>query len=145
MSLKVYTIINTFIFILILLFFTIISSVAICFVQLDFSFLFLYFLRNIGHLFEIYNIVVLILYFIVFILITYYNEKVRKLLFIIFSSLILITIVNIHDLKSLFIYRSQPVDKYFYAYLGAYIFTFLLWNILLKRIWKISFVENKKK
>lgn len=136
MSLKIYTIINTFVFLVILLFFAIISSIFISFTQFDFSNLVLYIFRNITHLFEIYNIVVLSLFFIAFILITYYVEKMRNLFFVIFFYLILILTLNSHDLKSFFIYENQSINQYFYAYSMGYVVSFILWYILIRKNWK---------
>ena len=144
MSLKEYTVINCFTFLLILLFFTTISSFAICLLQLDFSSLFMYIFRNVSHIFEIHNIVALTIFFIVFISITYHMKETRKLFFIMLLSVILIIFLNSHDLKSFFIYKSQPLDKYFYIYFISYILSFIIWYMLLKKTWMSLLIENKK-
>lgn len=133
MSLKIYSIINCFVFILILLFFIIISSFSICIAQFNFSFLILYIFRHITHVFEIYNAIVLLLFITGMILITYYIEKTRRLLFIMFLSLILIVALNTYDLKSIFIYKSQEIDIYFYTYFLSYVLSFTFWYVLLKK------------
>jgi len=144
MSLRAYTVLNLVTFLSILFFFTIISSIAICLTQFDFSFLFLYVFRNINHIFEIHNIVALTIFFIVIILITFHMKETRKLFFIMLLSAMLIVILNSHDLKSFFIYKSQPLDKYFYIYFISYILSFIIWYMLLKKTWMSLLIENKK-
>ncbi|SUX48879.1 Uncharacterised protein [Chryseobacterium indoltheticum] len=144
MSLRIYTVICSITFLLILLFFTIISSIAICLTQFDSSFLFLYIFRSINHIFELYNIIILTLFFVVFVIVTYYIKKTRKLFFTILLSVFLIIFLNINDLKSYFLYKSQPLDKYFYIYFISYTLSFMIWYVLLKKTWMSLLIENKK-
>ncbi|MDR6546377.1 ABC-type uncharacterized transport system involved in gliding motility auxiliary subunit [Chryseobacterium rhizosphaerae] len=136
MSLKIYTIINSFIFSIILLMFSLVVSISICITQCDFNFLYLYLFRGINHIFESFNLFSLVFFFISSTLITYYLKKTRTLFFCLVSSLILGVFLNMYDIKALFIYKSQPIDRYFYIYLISYMITSMIWYILLKKVWK---------
>ncbi|CAA7387171.1 hypothetical protein CHRY9393_01478 [Chryseobacterium fistulae] len=142
MSLKSYTVINCFLLVLTSLFFTIISSISKCLVQADFSSLLLYIFRNAYHIFEMYNLLVISSFLLTIALITYCIKSAKKFIFIVIFSIILIVVLNLYDLKAFFIYKSQSVDQYFYTYLISYFLSFVFWYITLKKIWRISFIEN---
>lgn len=140
MSLKIYLAINCFFFPLLLLIFSILFSVSICLVQADFSYLYLYIFRSINHIFEVFNFFCLISFFIISTLITYYLNKTRNIFFILCSGLVLGIFLNMYDIKALFIYKSQPIDRYFYIYSISYCITLLVWYKFLKKIWKNMYI-----
>lgn len=140
MSLKIYTIINCFIFSLILLIFSLILSILICIIQFDFRFWFLYLIQIISHIFEPYNFICISFFFVLYILITYYLKKSRNIIFTIFSGLVFGLILNEYEVRSLFVYKSYPLTQYFYTYLIAYCITLLIWYMILKKVWKNMYI-----
>jgi len=136
MSLKLYIALSSFTYILILVLFSVLFSLLICIIQVNFEYLFLYFLRIVSHIFEIYNLFYICLFFIFYTLNTYFLKKSRNLIFMILSSLLLVVILNYYDLKILFIYKSQPVDQYFYLYIISYTICIIILYRILNKIWK---------
>lgn len=136
MSLKLYLVINSFIFVTVLLLFSILISTLTCIVQSDFTFLYLYIYRCISHLFESYYLFCISSFFILFNAVTFYFEKIRNLTFVILVSSILAFLLNDYELRVLFVYKSQPINQKFYIYLISYISTVLVWYVMLKKIWK---------
>lgn len=136
MSLKLYLVINSFIFVTVLLLFSILISTLTCIVQSDFTFLYLYIYRCISHLFESYYLFCISSFFILFNVVTFYFEKIRNLTFVILISTILAFLLNDYELRVLFVYKSQPINQKFYIYLISYISTVLVWYVMLKKIWK---------
>ncbi len=138
MSLKLYTLLSFLTYLSILFLFSILTSLLICIIQLNFEFWFLYLLRLINHIFEIYNLFYISIFFIIITLTTYYLKKLRNLFFMLLSSLLLVIILNYYDLKVLFCYKSQPIDQYFYLYLISYTVCVVVWYRILKKFWKIK-------
>ncbi len=138
MSLRLYTILFLSLFLLILFLFSILASILICITQSDFKFWFLYLIRTISHIFESYNIIMLMIFFISYTLITYRYRRFRNIFFTFISILILVLSVNIFKLKSLFIYKNEEVDKNFFAFLISYIVCSLIWNKIAKKIWNLK-------
>ncbi len=136
MSLKLYLVINSFIFVTVLLLFSILISTLTSIVQSDFTFLYLYIYRCISHLFESYYLFCISSFFILFNVVTFYFEKIRNLTFVILVSTILAFLLNDYELRVLFVYKSQPINQKFYIYLISYISTVLVWYVMLKKIWK---------
>lgn len=136
MSLKLYLVINSFIFVTVLLLFSILISTLTCIVQSDFTFLYLYIYRCISHFFESYYLFCISSFFILFNAVTFYFEKIRNLTFVILVSSILAFLLNDYELRVLFVYKSQPINQKFYIYLISYISTVLVWYVMLKKIWK---------
>ncbi len=136
MSLKLYLVINSFIFVTVVLLFSILISTLTSIVQSDFTFLYLYVYRCISHLFESYYLFCVSSFFIIFNVVTFYFEKIRNLTFVILVSTILAFLLNDYELRVLFVYKSQPINQKFYIYLISYISTVLVWYVMLKKIWK---------
>lgn len=136
MSLKLYIALSSFTCILILVSFSVLFSLSICIMQTNFEFWLLYFLRIVTQIFEIYNLFCICIFLIFFIMITFYLKKTRNLIFIILSSFLFGIIMNYYDLKILFIYKSQPVDQYFYLYIVSYVVCIIVWYNIFKKIWK---------
>jgi hypothetical protein len=136
MSLKLYIALSSFTCILILVSFSVLFSLSICIMQTNFEFWLLYFLRIVTQIFETYNLFCICIFLIFFIIITFYLKKTRNLIFIILSSFLFGIIMNYYDLKILFIYKSQPVDQYFYLYIVSYVVCIIVWYNIFKKIWK---------
>ncbi|MDH6209792.1 hypothetical protein M2254_001376 [Chryseobacterium sp. BIGb0186] len=142
MSLKIYTLISSLIFLLILLIFSILTGITICIVQLDFQYLILYIFRIINHIFEAYYLVCVSILFVLLTLITYHLKKSRSLIFIFFISFMFGVIFYEYDLRSIFIYKSQPLDRNFYTYFISYTITTIIGYIMFKKTWK--YIEDEK-
>lgn len=136
MSLKLYTFLLAIVYLLILFVFSILTSLFICIVQLNFEFWGLYLLRIINHLFEPFNSFSLFLFFILSTFVTYKITYTRNFIVIFIITLILYIVLNLYDLKSIFIYKSRPIDQYFYVYFTSYLISLIIWYIILKKIWK---------
>lgn len=136
MSLKFYTVFNFLFFILILLIFSILSSVLICIVQYNFQYLILYLFRMISHIFEPYNLFCISCFFITYILISYYLKNSRNIFFVVLLGSVLGIIVYQYDLRAIFIYKSLPLDNSFYIYFISYVITLICGYKLLKQLWK---------
>lgn len=142
MSLKTYTLISILIFLLILLIFSILTGITICVLQLDFQYLVLYIYRIINHIFEVYYLFCISILFVFLTLITYHLKKSRSIIFIFFMSFIFGIILYEYDLKSIFIYKSQPLDRNFYTYFISYTITTVIGYIMFKKTWK--YIEDEK-
>lgn len=110
----------------------------VCIMNINPEFLFLYIIQIISHIFEYYNLFCITLHFILLDIITFYFKRSRNLAFIGLSSTILGVILNDHELRVLFIYKSQPIDQNFYIYLISYVIAVLLWYIILKKVWNLK-------
>ena len=142
MSLKTYTLISSLIFLLIFLIFSILTGITICILQLDFQYFILYVYRIINHIFEVYYVVCVSILFVLLTLITYHLKKSRSLIFIFFISFMFGIILYEYDLRSIFIYKSQPLDRNFYTYFISYTITTIIGYIMFKKTWK--YIEYEK-
>ncbi|PZU24454.1 MAG: hypothetical protein DI622_03840 [Chryseobacterium sp.] len=136
MSLKSYLVINYLVFSLLILVFSLLVSLLLCIVEINFNFLFLYLIQMISHIFEPYYFVCILFFSTLYSIITYNLKSFRNIIFTIFSGFIVIIILNEHDLRAMFIYKSLPINRFFYLYLIAYIATGTIWVLIIKKIWQ---------
>lgn len=90
----------------------------------------------ISHIFEPYYFVCILFFSTLYSIITYNLKSFRNIIFTIFSGFIVIIILNEHDLRAMFIYKSLPINRFFYLYLIAYIATGTIWVLIIKKIWQ---------
>lgn len=111
-------------------------ATMVCIMNINPKFLFLYIIQITSHIFEYYNLFCITLHFILLDIITFYFKRSRNLAFISLSSTILGVILNDHELRVLFVYKSQPIDQNFYFI--SYLIAILLWYAILKKVWNLK-------